>query len=587
MNKFKSIMMKQHGETKEKLQWLYVDRQVYFSSVGSSEQPVEEEKIYHYGSLAFRFVGTGFRTAERLILLVSVPVEEIGVPDIGTAAAAVEDFLLHGLSAQVNQLSQSFQNDRKDSREKPKFSMQTVTSVMVKRNGCVYDADRRAFVLRILFTVPLINGSRINGKSAVKGVRSLLECMQDWLDTFERTALEGQVQLYRNQTAIRKYLAEHGLAAFVADSSILPRRGGNETVASGEDMPLTDAVPFLSPDTLRVTIPLPDGSSRTGMGIPRGITVITGGGYSGKSTLLDSLEMGIYFHRKGDGREYVITDPSAVKIYAEDGRPVQKTDISPFFSYLPGGQDIHCFSTGRASGSVSQGTNIIEAVYGGSSLLLIDEDTSATNFMIRDAMMRKLVTDEPIVPFTDRICELKERGISTILVIGGSGEYLRYADTVLLMENYRISDRTEQVKEILPAAEEKTETTPYDYHWMDRRYLKPPATRDAFFYSTHVQIEHARYIRIDDRVADITRLTAMLGDGQITSLTFLIERLFMEEGKENEDLISRCRKQVASMFDVAADATPSDAKKYELWLDEVRAVDLFFAISRMRGVELE
>lgn len=585
MNKFKSIMMSLHGEPKEKLRWLYVDKQVYNSSVRSSEQYVEEERIYHYQELSFWFMGTGARTPERLVIFVAVPEEMLGFTgNLRHAETAVEDYLLKSISGNVNELSESWQNNHKSSREKPQFAMQTVTGVVLKRNGCCYDEMRRAFVLRISCSIPLINGSGINGKSGMKGVRSVLECIQVWLENYNQEELTEQIKLYIRQLEIRRYLREHKLIAFVGDGSILPRCGGEDLAAKGADAPFKEAVPFQSPDRLRTVISFSDGGTISGMGIPKGITVITGGGYSGKSTLLDSLEMGIYFHRRGDGREYVITDPTAVKIYAEDGRPVKEMDISPFFSHLPAGKDIYCFSTSRASGSVSQGTNIIEAVYGGSALLLIDEDTSATNFMIRDERMRQLVKDEPIIPFTDRITELKEKGISTILVIGGSGEYLYYADTVLMMQDYRMSDRTEEVKRWLAGKRDIPEVR-YDYQWTEERHFKQEGQKDKFFASSLVQIENARYIRIKgvkEYMSDITKLTAVFGQGQITALTFLMEKLLMEEEKESEDLMERCSNLAGGLFSAAKETILSNSHKYELWLEEIRPLDLFFAVSRMR-----
>lgn len=267
-----------------------------------------------------------------------------------------------------------------------------------------------------------------------------MEVVDERVEAVDERAVRRHVQLYQHQQEIRNYLRENDLAAFVANGSMLPRQG--ET-----DLPMKQAVPFLSPAELERELLLSDGTRLTGMGIKKGITVITGGGYSGKSTLLHSLEMGIYNHIRGGGREYVITDESACKIAAEDGRYIEDTDLSPFFSSMPGKASVYCFSTERASGSVSQAAGIIEAVYGRCRLLLIDEDTSATNFMIRDLNMRLLVQNEPIIPFTDRIKELSDWGISTILVIGGSSEYLRYADEIILMEDYSAKCKTKFVKE--------------------------------------------------------------------------------------------------------------------------------------------
>lgn len=205
-------------------------------------------------------------------------------------------------------------------------------------------------------------------------------------------------------------------------------------------MPKRDAVLFHSVPEDEIEV-----CGIRGMGIRRGVTVITGGGYSGKSTLLEAISAGVYDHVAGDGRELCITDRTAMGILAEDGRSIKNVNIAPFIRWIPGNDTLH-ISTERASGSTSQAANIMEAVAIGSTLLLIDEDKSATNFMIRDALMRRLVKKEPITPFTERVRELYEQcGVSTILVIGGSGEYLSVADRVYLMEDYRIFDVTAAV----------------------------------------------------------------------------------------------------------------------------------------------
>ena len=438
MRNFKKFMTTYHTQNKTCLHDLYTDRQVYYSSLSSFEQPVEDEKLYCYRSVSFQFTGTGFRTPEQMILYVWIPEEicrEAG--DIPPLRTACEDWLLRLLGAPVNALSESFQNDHKDTREQSSFSLQEPGAVVLTRNGCLYREERHAFRLRMPCAFPLINGHSVNGKAGYRGVKAVLDLICDRLETADRAELAAHVLLYSRQRQIRAYLRENRLLAFLANGSILPRQGTTQ-------LPLPGAVPFRAPASLEVTIRMSDGYSVTGMGLKQGITVITGGGYSGKSTLLDCLEQGIYDHVAGDGREYVISDETACKVYAEDGRYLAPTDLSPFFSYLPGNHSPHCFGTPHASGSVSQAANIVEAVYGGSRLLLIDEDTSATNFMIRDETMRRLVKKEPIVPFTDRVMELADMGISTILVIGGSGEYLKYAHRVLLLEDYLVADVTQQ-----------------------------------------------------------------------------------------------------------------------------------------------
>jgi len=243
---------------------------------------------------------------------------------------------------------------------------------------------------------------------------------------------------------LRGLLSGLGLVAFVADGAVLPRESG------ASDRPLGDgAVPFVSPDEYRVEVDLPNAGVVTGMGVPEGVTLVAGGGFHGKSTLLSALSWGVYDHVPGDGRELVVARDDAVKIRAEDGRSVSGVDISAMIGELPGGRSTQDFSTTNASGSTSQAANIAEAIEAGTSLLLVDEDTSATNFMIRDERMRELVRSEPISPFIDLVRPLhRSLGVSTVVVVGGVGDYLDVADRVILLEDYAPSDATPRAREI-------------------------------------------------------------------------------------------------------------------------------------------
>ncbi len=275
-----------------------------------------------------------------------------------------------------------------------------------------------------------------------------------WTDEVD-TAARKWAFCVENQEAIRAELGKRELVAFIGDGAILPRRTG----VSEQPLQIGQAVRFASPESLRVEFQLPNpvdsfwGSGRrvSGMGIGKGVSLIAGGGYHGKSTLLRALERCVYPHVPGDGREYVVTDPHAVKIRAEDRRRIEKVDISPFIRDLPSGQSTEAFSTEEASGSTSQAAAIIEAVEAGAQTLLIDEDTSATNFMVRDARMQALVkrSQEPITPVVDRVQQLyAKHGVSTVLVMGGSGDYFDCADTVIVMRDYCPLDTTIAVKEI-------------------------------------------------------------------------------------------------------------------------------------------
>ena len=256
------------------------------------------------------------------------------------------------------------------------------------------------------------------------------------------------VEVCEDADYLRGRLADLGLIAFVADGSLLPRRSGID------DRPLEDGLTFESPAEQQIEIELPNAGPVTGMGIRRGVTLIVGGGFHGKSTLLNAIERGVYNHLPGDGREFVVTDAGTCKIRAEDGRSVAGLDLSSFIGELPFGRNTEVFSTTNASGSTSQAANILESLEVGCTALLIDEDTAATNFMIRDARMQQLIPreKEPITPFIDRTRQLYEKmGVSSVIVVGGSGDYLEVADTVIAMESYRPHDLTIRAREILAA----------------------------------------------------------------------------------------------------------------------------------------
>ena len=316
---------------------------------------------------------------------------------------------------------------------------------VLERTACRLDPKSGDVLMRFEVGFPA-NGRTVNAGELGKILFDFLpKCAEQALfyQNIDRERLRAAVDLAEDQHCVREQLPGLGLCAFVANGSVLPRASG---VSS---KPMGDGVKFMSPKELEVTLDLPRGRRITGMGIRRGVTLIVGGGYHGKSTLLGALELGVYDHIAGDGREYVITDPSAVKIRAEDGRSIRKTDISLFISGLPNGKDTVAFETEDASGSTSQAANVIESIEAGTSLLLIDEDTSATNFMVRDELMQRVIRRdmEPITPFIERVRELYESyGVSTVLVAGSSGAYFHVADTVIQMDRYVPRDITALAK---------------------------------------------------------------------------------------------------------------------------------------------
>lgn len=321
---------------------------------------------------------------------------------------------------------------------------------ILERSACRIDPASGDVTVRFEVGFPA-NGRTINARALIRILEDVLPQVVAstlFCRSIEVKTLEAAIDLADDQKYIRDMLPSMGLCAFVADGSVLPRQSGISP------LPMKGAVPFRSPDTLAVTLDLPHKGALRGMGIRRGVTLIVGGGYHGKSTLLGALEKGVYNHIAGDGREYVITDDAAAKIRAEDGRSIVSTDISLFISDLPNGKDTVRFSTEDASGSTSQAANVMEAIEAGTDLLLIDEDTSATNFMVRDALMARVVSrdKEPITPFISRIRDLYEQaGVSTILVAGSSGAFFHVADTVIQMDRYIPVEITASAKEMAAA----------------------------------------------------------------------------------------------------------------------------------------
>lgn len=336
------------------------------------------------------------------------------------------------------------------------------TSVSLSRDGSVNARFRIGLPAR---------GRRILGEEAAALVTAAVEaaCVSLFFGALEGAALQAHVEAVEDAVSLRTQLTESGLIAFVADGAVLPRRSGVD------DAPLeSDAVvPFVSPPTLGRTLHAPNGGAIRGMGIPVGVTLIVGGGYHGKSTLLRALQFGVYDHVPGDGRERVVTVPAAVKVRAEDGRRVAGTDISNLIGTLPDGTDTTAFWTENASGSTSQAAAIVEAQEAGATALLLDEDTSATNFMIRDARMQRLIEDraEPITPLIDRVRVLHRKvGISTVIVIGGSGDYFDVADTVISMRNYGPEDVTGAARAIAESVPTRRGVRPGSWnHPRDRR----------------------------------------------------------------------------------------------------------------------
>ena len=383
----------------------------------------------------------------------------------------LSDYLLRRFS----EAAASFSFKAKGSGKSGLISVSRCGQEILPRSAC--SVDEKRIVMRFHVGFPA-NGRTINATELEKILFDFLpQAVRKSLfyRSLKADSVKAWLDLAEDQDFIREELRRKKLAAFVADGAILPRESG----ISGR--PMKGAVPFDSPESLRIELELPNHGKITGMGIPEGITLIVGGGYHGKSTLLFALQDGVYRHVPGDGREYVITDPTAVKLRSEDGRFIKDVDISMFINHLPNKKDTRKFSTADASGSTSQAAGIVEAMEAGSRLFLLDEDTSATNFMVRDTFMQQVISPdkEPITPFLLRARGIYDQcGISTVLVAGSSGSFFHIADTIIQMDQYvpvDIKDKVQPMLELFPLSEAPS---PYDF---DRQKFSAqrPMTRDT------------------------------------------------------------------------------------------------------------
>ena len=396
----------------------------------------------------------------------------------------------------------------------------------------------------------------------------------------DKNALLSHIHTAKDAEFLRGRLAEMGLVAFIADGALLPRKSGT----SDHAMSAESVIPFTSPRSLRRVITLPHAGEISGMGIPRGVTLLTGGGYHGKSTLLHAVEMGVYNHVSGDGRERCVTLETAVKVRAYSGRHVVKTDISAFIRNLPFDKDTVAFSTENASGSTSQAASIVESMEMGATVLLMDEDTCAANFMVRDRHMQKLVSksDEPITSYIDKVRQLyTQKKISTILVLGGVGDYFEVADTVVRMKNYLPVDATERAKRIIreSTSQRLNEDTEYPVSHKARIPLREsvnPAGEHGKrrLYATEVHTLHFGRDRID-----LNDLEQLLELSQTKAVGYAMQyaKRYMDGEKTLKQVIDLV------MADIDAEGLDILSERISGHFARFRPFELAFALNRMRS----
>ncbi|MFP4180679.1 MAG: ABC-ATPase domain-containing protein, partial [Spirochaetaceae bacterium] len=454
---------------------------------------------------------------------------------------------------------------------------------VIERTSCVLTSDY--VEARFIMGLPAF-GRKIAGRIAEKMCTEELPQIVEGSLTFanlKKDPLYEHVQTAEDADFLRNLLKEKGLVSFVSDEAVLPRRSGVDDRPMRKD----EAVLFTSPESFRISVELPNRGEVTGMGIPLGITLIVGGGYHGKSTLLNAVEQGVYNHIPGDGRELVVTDPDACKIRAEDGRRIEKTAITPFISNLPYGRPTDSFSSENASGSTSQAANIIEAVEAGSTTLLIDEDTSATNFMIRDHRMQELVAKdrEPITPFIDKVRQLyADRGVSTVLVIGGSGDYFDVADTVISMNAYVPEDVTAEAKQI--AGKYRTERTREGGETfgsiVERAPLPSGIDPSKGKRDVKITLRGPRIIEFGTERIDLTSIEQLIHPGQARAIAeaMVTARRVMDGKKTLKELLDEVMSRIdREGLDAVGGKKPGDLVRF-------RRLELAAALNRLRSFEV-
>lgn len=496
---------------------------------------------------------------------------------------ALCDYLLRIFSRETNK----FSHEAKGSGKSGLISVTKPGQEVLERSSCTM--DNQYIYVRFAVGFPA-NGRTINSIELSKILLDFLpKCVDNSLvfSNLNAKSVENVIFLAEDQEYIRNFISENGFVAFIADGAILPRESGVS------QLPMKSAIPFKSPETMKITIPLPHHGNLTGMGIKQGITLIAGGGYHGKSTLLQALERGVYNHIRNDGREFVITDNTALKIRAEDGRYINGVDISLFINNLPNNKSTSCFSTEDASGSTSQAANIMEGIETGSKVFLIDEDTSATNFMVRDELMQKIIAreEEPITPFLERATDLyKEKGISTILVIGSCGSYFYIADKILQMNNYRPIDITDNVKNIIKEYSSPTINAPgFSIPDFSRKFKIGNSTRERKNYRGTGKVKERLKIKCSGKDGYSLgynnvnlRFVEQIVDNEQVEMLAEINRLVIENFENRDAALSDIIKFIINKISSQGFGCVSSSKYIRRNLALPRIQEIYASLNRFR-----
>lgn len=539
---------------------------------------------YDYNGISILCSETHKTTPELVRFQLGFPLSMLNIQVKDTVQKIVAaDYCQRKLAELIDEVSVERLHNTGKEKYTGKFYIYKPQQKVMLRNVSFIQNDMVNIQFSLRFPVYMMEKRNVvSGKLSVKLIkRELTRVIRDFINTFDTSEYKRAVQLYFRQQEICSLLKEKKIVSFIANGSILPR--------NDKDQPLKSAIPFQSPPEDEIELCLSDGFHIKGMGIREGVTVITGGGYSGKSTLLDSIQDGIYNHIFGDGREYCITRRNSSRIIAEEGRNISSLDISPFILETPSLRT-SSFSSKHASGSTSQAANIMEAVTFGCKTLLIDEDRTATNFMIRDSRMKELIKNDPIVPFTDRVRQLyQEMNISTILVIGGSSEYLELADSVYMMQDFQLKNITATINE-----HRVHSFSFYIYHdsnpiqWTHQRILNSGMFSCYKYDKASNRIREYLHISngciyIGNYVFDSSRLNTIVSQQQLLTIALILRAIIQKKSPVN--IVDEARKIYQDIENNGFDSIYTVNFNVGLDLELPAFHDILFALSRIGLVQ--
>ncbi|MCD8049432.1 MAG: ABC-ATPase domain-containing protein [Clostridia bacterium] len=546
------------------------------------------DPTYWNDEVSFTFARLHKTKPDAPVVEVAIPAKMLGISNCGVAAA---DFCLRAFIPYIERLNAELYNRARPDEENGKYYIYHPGSVVLQRTASFFrKREPKGYVVRksnIIADVPCDGGAQDvlvitlniqlparNIKKAIKMLtRDLPSAVEQFILEFDSGKLRMAEELYEKQQEMREWLKNNGYCAFIANGSVLPRGkdGGAKRTAK----------PFISPKTLEIEV-----CGIKGMGIKCGVTVITGGGYSGKSTMLESIGCGVYNHILNDGREYVLTESSAVNIRTEDGRPIHNIDISPFITNIPN-SDTKNFCTKQSSGSTSQAANVIEAIRCGCRLLLFDEDDSAANFMVKDSKMREIIKNDAIIPFTDRAQELcRSFDASTIIVAGASSEFLPVANLVLKMEDFVPKDITSSLFE--PTARERENY----YDEIDissgKTYIASGtfSTYPASSGTERVVIDEPRVLRFGDDTALCGRIKNIVSVEQLIGIGFFLREIALQKRYAKVGVKKAVDELYEKVLDEGLETIYTNFFSMpSCWIEMPRIYEIYAVLNRFNNIE--